>query len=272
VSLRAVSSDNFVVIDITGDHKVIADVSFPAALTTLHEHAIYLHEARQYQVERFDYEGRKAYVRRVDSDYFTDAIDYTQVKILEELASKELRGARAAHGDVRVNRQVVGWKKVKFFTLENVGSGRLSMPEQEMHTTAYWLHFPAQFLGGFQDLTASDKLCGLAGLGNAMRSVAALLLMCDPHDLGLAMTEDISQGLRAFEPNLYLYDAYPGGVGQSAPLYRLTSSLLSHTRDLIQGCPCEVGCPSCAGPAGEIGERGKEAAMRFLSVLCAGVS
>ena len=85
VSLRAVSSDNFVVVDITGDHKVIADVSFPTALTTLHEKAIYLHDARQYQVERFDYDGRKAYVRRVDSDYFTDAIDYTQVKILESV-------------------------------------------------------------------------------------------------------------------------------------------------------------------------------------------
>ena len=87
VSLRAVSSDNFVVVDITGDHRVIAEVAFTAALTTLHEKAIYLHEARQYQVERFDYEGRKAYVRAVDSDYFTDAIDYTQVKELEEFES-----------------------------------------------------------------------------------------------------------------------------------------------------------------------------------------
>ncbi|MEJ7607523.1 MAG: DEAD/DEAH box helicase, partial [Bryobacteraceae bacterium] len=123
VSLRAVSSDNFVVIDITGDHKVIADVSFPTALTTLHEKAIYLHEARQFQVEKFDYEGRKAYVRRVDCDYFTDAIDYTQVKVLEEFDRREINGAAVLHGDVRVNTQVVGWKKIKFFTLENVGAG-----------------------------------------------------------------------------------------------------------------------------------------------------
>ena len=82
VSLRAVSSDNFVVVDVTGDHKIIAEVAFPTALTTLHEKAIYLHESRQYQVEKFDYDGRKAFVRRVDSDYFTDAIDYTQVGIL----------------------------------------------------------------------------------------------------------------------------------------------------------------------------------------------
>ena len=267
VSLRAVSSDNFVVVDITHDHKVIADVSFPTALTTLHEKAIYLHEAKQYQVERFDYDGRKAYVRRVDCDYFTDAIDYTQVKVLDEYDSRELNGAQLAHGDVRVNTQVVGWKKVKFFTLENVGAGHLSMPEQEMHTTSFWLHFPAHFLGLFPDLTPTDRQSGLCGLANALRSVAAMLLMCDPRDLGVALTEDIGDGLKVYEPNLYLYDAYPGGVGQSAPLYKLAPSLLRRTAELIASCACDHGCPGCVGPIGEVGERGKEAASRFLAAL-----
>jgi DEAD/DEAH box helicase domain-containing protein len=267
VSLRAVSSDNFVVVDITGDHKVIGEVSFPTALTTLHEKAIYLHEARQYQVEKFDYDGRKAYVRRVDSDYFTDAIDYTQVKVLAEYESADLCGAKVLHGDVRVNRQVVGWKKVKFFTLENVGAGHLSMPEQEMHTTAFWLHFPQEFLAHFPELSPADKQSGLTGLGNALRSMAALLLMCDPRDLGIALTEDSSQGLEAFEPDLYLYDSYPGGIGQSAPLFKLTPTLLQRTAGLIAGCACEAGCPSCVGALGEVGEGGKDAAMRFLAAL-----
>jgi DEAD/DEAH box helicase domain-containing protein len=267
VSLRAVTSDNFVVVDITGDHKVIAEVSFPTALTALHEKAIYLHDARQYQVERFDYDGRKAYVRRVDSDYFTDAIDYTQVKILEEFESAEISGARVAHGDVRVNRQIVGWKKIKFFTLENVGAGHLSMPEQEMHTTAFWLHFPAAFLGQFSDLSATDRQSGLAGLGNALRTIASLLLMCDPRDLGVAFTEDIAQDIKLFEPNLYLYDAYPGGIGQSAPLFKLAPRLIGQAAMLIANCPCEHGCPSCVGALGEVGERGKEAAARFLGAL-----
>ncbi len=267
MSLRAVSSDNFVVIDITGDHKVIADVSFPTALTALHEKAIYLHEARQFQVERFDYEGRKAYVRQVDCDYFTDAIDYTQVKVLEEFESRPLAGASAVHGEVRVNRQVVGWKKIKFFTLENVGSGHLSMPEQEMHTTSFWLHFPASFLAKFPGLTPTEKQSGLVGLGNALQTVASLLLMCDPRDLGVSLTEEIAQGLQAFEPNLFLYDAYPGGIGQSAPLFQLTSKLLAHTADLLAQCQCEAGCPSCVGPVGEVGERGKEAAAAFLAAM-----
>ncbi|HUP03823.1 MAG TPA: DEAD/DEAH box helicase [Bryobacteraceae bacterium] len=270
-SLRSVTSDNFVVVDITGEAKVIAEVSFPTALTTLHEKAIYLHEARQYHVERFDYDERKAYVKSVDCDYYTDAIDYTQVKVLEETATEPVsasEGAAAkAHGDVRVTTQIVGFKKIKFYTMENVGAGQLSMPEQEMHTTAFWLHFPAPFLARLADFTPTEKQAGIVGLGNALRTVAALLLMCDARDLGVALSEDVAGNLAAFEPNLYLYDMYPGGVGQSAPLYRLALRLLEQTAELLKACPCEAGCPSCAGPEGEIGARGKEAAVRILAEM-----
>ncbi|HTS50171.1 MAG TPA: DEAD/DEAH box helicase [Bryobacteraceae bacterium] len=266
VSLRAVTSDNFVVVDITNQHEVIAEVSFPMALATLHEKAIYLHEARQYQVEKFDYEGRKAYVRRVDSDYFTDAIDYTQVKELEQFETRDVNGARAAHGDVRVNTQVVGFKKIRFYTLENVGAGNLSMPEQEMHTTAFWLHFPADFLTRFADLTPSEKQHGLTGLANVLRTVAALLLMSDPRDLGVAIVDDISKGA-IFEPDLFLFDKYPGGIGQSQPLFSHTSQLLAGALDVLKSCACEAGCPACVGPVGEVGERGKQAALQILTEL-----
>ncbi|HVN06547.1 MAG TPA: DEAD/DEAH box helicase [Bryobacteraceae bacterium] len=260
-SLRSVSSDNFVVVDITGEPSVIAEVAFTSALTTLHEKAIYLHEARQYHVERFDYEERKAYVRRVDSDYYTDAIDYTQVKMLDAFEGAPFGGAQKHHGDVRVNRQIVGFKKIKFYTMENVGAGNLSMPEQEMHTTAFWLHFPTEFMARLPGLTPDEKRSGLAGLGNALRTVAALLLMCDPRDLGVAFSE---------EPNLYLYDTYPGGIGQSGPLYRMAGRMVKLTAELLAGCECAAGCPSCVGAPGEVGERGKEAALRIARELSPG--
>jgi len=268
VSLRSVSSDNFVVIDTTGEAKIIGEVSYTAALTTLHEKAIYLHEAKQFHVERFDFKERKAYVKRVDCDYYTDAIDYTQVKPLREFAKAPVAsGVDRVHGDVRVNRQIVGFKKIRFYTMENVGAGNLSMPEQEMHTTAYWLHFPAAFLEAMTEYTPSERQNGLSGLGNAFRTVASLLLMCDPRDLGVAMTEDLSGGLLAWEPNLYLYDSYSGGVGLSAPLYRLSDRLLKQSLELIEGCACEAGCPACVGPVGEIGERGKRVALEVLRRL-----
>jgi DEAD/DEAH box helicase domain-containing protein len=141
------------------------------------------------------------------------------------------------------------------------------MPEQEMHTTSFWLHFPAEFLARLAEYTPTEKQSGISGLGNALRTVAALLLMCDPRDLGIAVTDQIAG--ESYEPNLYLYDNYPGGIGQSGPLFRLTDRLVKYTRDLLASCGCEAGCPSCVGPAGEVGERGKEVAAKILQNLSA---
>lgn len=132
--------------------------------------------------------------------------------------------------------------------------------------------------------SVSDRQSGMFGLLHALESIATLLLMCDARDLGTAIGErppspgseiewDESPGIEAaaalaekefFEPNLYLYDAYPGGIGFSEPLYRAHNLLLTKTRELIAGCPCEKGCPSCVGPLGERGERAKEAALEIL--------
>jgi DEAD/DEAH box helicase domain-containing protein len=141
------------------------------------------------------------------------------------------------------------------------------MPEQEMHTTAFWLHFGAPFLGSLEPYTPTERQNGLTGLGNAFRTVASLLLMCDPRDLGVALTEDIAGSLAMWEPNLYLFDNYSGGVGLSAPLYRLSDRLFRQTAELIAGCACEAGCPACVGPVGEIGEQGKKVAAEILARL-----
>ena len=277
VSLRKITSDNFVVVDITGEARVIGQVDFNPALTSLHEKAIYLHEGKLFHVERFDYEERKAYVKSVDCDYYTDAIDYTQVKILETFDSAVITGASSHHGDVRLNRQIVGFKKIKFYTNENVGAGKLSMPEQEMHTTAFWLHFPEEFLArlgegglsesGLSGYSPTDKKNGLIGLGNVMRTIASLLLMCDPRDLGVTIGSDLEGGAGEFEPNIYLYDNYPGGIGQSEPLFRLRRTLVERSKELLEACPCEAGCPSCVGPVGEVGEKAKEVALRLAGEL-----
>ena len=135
-----------------------------------------------------------------------------------------------------------------------------------MHTTAFWLRFPAAFLDTLGDYSPTEKQSGIMALGNAMRTVASLLLMCDPRDLGIALS-DPADAATAFEPNLYLYDNYSGGIGQSAPLYRMATRLLENTAGLIGSCPCDAGCPSCVGATGEIGERGKEVAAKILGKL-----
>ena len=277
VSLRKVTSDNFVVVDVTGEPTVIGQVDFNPALTSLHEKAIYLHEGRLYHVERFDYEDRKAYVKSVECDYYTDAIDYTKVTILEEfdqssigVDERERPSASAHHGDVRLNRQIVGFKKIKFYTNENVGAGKLSMPEQEMHTTAFWLHCPEGFIGRLTEFSPADRKNGLVGFGNVLRTVGSLLLMCDGRDLGVTIDSDREGEASAFEPNVYLYDNYPRGIGQSEPLFRLRRTLIEKAGDLLEACPCEAGCPSCVGPAGEVGERAKEVAKLLTTELLKG--
>jgi DEAD/DEAH box helicase domain-containing protein len=286
ISLRSVTSDNFVIIDETDAPEVIGEVDFTSALTTVHPKAIYIHEGQQYHVERLDFEQRKAYVRRVDVDHFTQAIRYTQVRILEVAEEESVRGpALRAHGDVLVRSQVVGFKKIKFFTLENVGAGKLELPENEMHTTSYWIKLSRDLLNPLP-LSISERQDGLFGLLHALESIACLLLMCDGRDLGTTIGEGGAEpGVTAsiepvldetgrmsalqeyFEPTLYLYDAYPGGMGMSEPLFRIHDTLMRRTRELIAGCACEKGCPSCVGPAGETGSRAKEAALAILDRL-----
>jgi DEAD/DEAH box helicase domain-containing protein len=294
VSLRSVTSDNFIIIDITGQPEVIGEVDFSSALTTVHEKAIYLHGAQQYHVEHLDFKERKAYVKQVDVDYYTDAIRYPQVRVLEIAEQSRAKDsnpdipAARSHGDVLVRSQVVGFKKIKFFTNENIGSGKLELPENEMHTTSYWITLERPLLESLP-FTISERQSGMFGLLHALESVATLLLMCDRRDLGTAIGErpptpgDDSDALVSvrleeavaanakefFEPNLYLFDAYPGGIGFSEPLFRAHELLVGKTRELIVECACEQGCPSCVGPAGDLAPRAKEAALAILDRLCA---
>ena len=269
VSLRSVSSDNFVVVDETGEPRVIGEVAFTAALTTLHEKAIYLHEGKLFHVDRFEYDERKAYVHQIECDYYTDAIDYTQVKILDVFDEAPLGPVDAKHGEVRINRQIVGFKKIKFYTNENVGAGDLSIPEQEWHTTAFFLRFPSALLAGMTEYSSTEKQNGVVGLGQVLRTIGALLLMCDPRDLGLAVTGDDPEAAALNEPDLFLYDMFPGGIGQSEPLYTLRRTLVERAAELIEACECEGGCPSCVGAPGEAGDKAKEVALTLARAILA---
>ena len=300
VSLRSVSSDNFVVIDTTRGERVIAETDFTSGPTMLHEKAIYIIEGQLFQVEKLDFDNRKAFVRSVDCDYYTDAITYTKVTILDTFDSTigdqrpsrpdegeaaempaPRTGAGKSHGEVHVVSRVVGFKKIKFYTNENVGSGELDLPEQQMHTSSYWLTIPSAVMGALP-YGADDRRDGVIGLAFAMRHVAQLLLMCDRHDVGVSidggsLEKKTRTGGRggvpealAPEPNIFIYDNYPGGIGFSRPLFEMHAPLLTRTRELITGCPCDSGCPSCVGPEGNTGPHAKLVAVGILERLLSG--
>jgi DEAD/DEAH box helicase domain-containing protein len=259
VSLRSVGWDNFVVIDLDRD-QTIAEMDWRATHTMLHVQAIYQHDGEQYQVERLDFENHKAFVRKVEPDYYTTAMTYTRIAVVHEddgavvRLDPERAGVAAGMGEVSVIEKVVGYKKIKFHTHENVGYGDVRLPEMQMHTSAFWLTIDEDVV---RSLSAPRAIVldAIRGLMSAMHLVASVGLMCDPRDLGSALGDRGDGDLPmkgdamgpGFDPTIFLYDHVPGGVGLAPRLFEDRESLVRRTRALIEGCACEGGCPACIG-------------------------
>lgn len=254
ISLRSASSDDFAVIDRTNPSqtRVIGRVDQFAALTTIHRDAIYIHEGKQYQVKELDYEGKKAYVKKVDVNYYTDANLAVDLRVLDQFDQKKVKENKVEQGEVVVTARATMYKKVKFQTHENVGYGDIDLPEIDMHTTAYWFSFPDRLM---KDLGKKGMENGLLGLANLLENIAPLPLMCDPHDIASA-TQVRSPYTGA--PTIYLYDSYPGGLGMSEKLFQIHLDLLQRAEGHLHKCPCEDGCPACVGPVKEVGPDGKK--------------
>ncbi len=273
VSLRSVAEGNFLVVDLSnGKQDVIAEVDYSSAAMTLYEGAIYMIQAKPWQVERLDWNGRKAYVRATQADYYTDAIDYSRLKVLERFEGARKAWAEAAHGDVHLVRRVAGYKKIRYYSHENVGYGNVNLPDQELHTTSVWWQVdPAALDEAFQ--SRWEALDGFLGAAYAMHFVAAVLSMAERQDLGRAVGNgdaswfsvvgsngrgqakgtggeefDLNSTEQVFSPTVFLYDNYPGGIGLSAPLYDMRHRVVDTAREMIEGCSCEHGCPACVGP------------------------
>jgi len=296
VSLRSVAEGNFVVIDITdGGQQVLAEVDYSGAAMTLYEGAIYLVQARAWQVERLDWEGRKAFVRATRADYYTEAIDYSRLRILERFAQTSTAHAVAGHGEVHLVRRVAGYKKIRYYTHENVGYGNVELPDQEMHTTALWWQLDPETLA-VEFASRARALDGFLGAAYALHTVAALLAMSEPGDLGRAVGNgdatwfatvgshargrvrgadgepvELEDCATRFQPTVFLYDNFPGGIGLSAPLFELRARAIDGALELVAACNCSDGCPACVGPilaagAEQAPKRDALAVLRLLAV------
>ncbi len=257
VSLRNLSWDNFVIIDVANGRS-IAELDFRAAHTMLHEQAIYQHDAEQYQVERLDFDNHKAFVRKVEPDYFTTALTYRTVAVLEPLANSTLGPSVTGYGEVKVLEKVTGYKKIKFFTHENAGYGDVHLPELQKHTTSFWLTLTEASVAALGRPRA-ELIAGLRGLGTALETIATLALMCDPRDLSRTLGDGAGSGLGpgrdplggrtgGFDPTLFLFDSVAGGVGLAERIHERRHEMVERARVLIAQCPCKAGCPACVGP------------------------
>jgi DEAD/DEAH box helicase domain-containing protein len=258
ISLRSAAQENFIIIDMTEGHRVIGEVDRFGAPTLIHEEAIYLHEGVQYQVEKLDYAEKKAYVREVNVDYFTDANLAVELQVLHVDLETKSGPLLRQYGELSVRSKPTIFKKIRLRTHENIGSGPIHLPEEELQTTGYWFSFSEEETA---KRSANDMQMALLGLANVLVHLAPLHLMCDPMDIRVIPQV---KALHTKRPTIYFYDRYPGGIGLSQRLYEIHGELLEEAARLIQGCGCLSGCPACVGPIEEVGLLGKDLALSLL--------
>ena len=258
IHLRRILADNVVIIDTSQPRpQVIGEMDQFTAPVLLHEEAVYLHEGAQYHVDRLDWDEKKAYVRPVAVDYYTDALASVTVQVLETFDGPAGDGLAKSHGEVKITSLASMFKKIRFHTHENIGAGPIHLPEQTLHTTGYWITVEESL---WRSLGAESLEAGLQGMAHSLRHIASLRLMCDPRDLGsVAEVRSVTTRL----PTVTLYEVYPGGVGFAPRLYELHRELLDDAASLVGDCPCTAGCPSCVGPL-HLVEGAKEACLRLL--------
>lgn len=241
ISLRSASQENVIIVDQTNVAavKVIGEMDRFSAMTLLHDEAIYLHQGIQYQVEFLDWDEKKAFVREVDVDYYTDANLAVELSVLEQDKERESGSWEAAFGDVMVRAMATIFKKIKFDTHENIGSGPIHLPEEEMHTSSSWIS-----LKDDTGLSQERLEEGLIGAAESLKAIVPLYVMCDPSDIFVVPQIKAAHNER---PTIFIYDRYPGGVGLSEKVYDQVEEVLNETKNMVERCPCETGCPSCIG-------------------------
>ncbi|MEK3797515.1 DEAD/DEAH box helicase [Peribacillus sp. FSL H8-0477] len=258
ISLRSASQENVVIIDQseTANVKIIGEMDRFSAMTLLHDEAIYLHEGVQYQVEKLDWDHKKAFVRQVDVEYYTDANLAVQLKVLEIDKTKKKEKSSIHYGDVSINILPSIFKKIKLSTFENIGSGPIYLPEEELHTSAAWLELQEI------DETLGEKVLEqlLLGISNVLQHVVPVHVMCDRNDIHVVAQ---IKATHTQKPTIFLYDHYPGGIGLAEDVYNRFDQVKEAAKNLIKKCICKDGCPSCIGTEIE----GISAKRRSIEVL-----
>ena len=266
VSLAGNELDNVLIFDVeTG--KAIGEIDREYSITSVHEGAIYQVQGETWKVERFDYENRRAYAKRVASDYFTEAETDTEVRILR------LEEKRAAYvpaddredwavwrGEVHVTTVATLYKKIRFYTRESVGAEDIHLPPEELDTETFVLTLSEERAAEL-GITRGNRAAAWRGVGRLLRRVAPLFIRCQPSDLGMS-TEIRSRHFQV--PAIFLYDRVPGSVGLGGALFREHASLIGAALEVLRRCECRHGCPACVGPADEVGVLGKETAITIL--------
>lgn len=241
VKLRSMSDNTFTIVDATEENTVIGTLDEFSAYEQLYPEAIYLHDGESYFVENLDLKQKVAYIKKADTDYFTQSITERRVDIDETEEERPFREATLFFGDITVTSQVFMFKKIKFFSRDSIGYGKIDLPQYSMHTNSFWLVPSLKTLRLVKDF-GREPAEGLLGIANAASAVVPVFAMCDSMDIG-TVVDASNTGVTS----LFIYDRYPGGVGFAQKCYEEAERILEACLELIQRCECEAGCPSCVG-------------------------
>ena len=250
---------------------MIGEADLHSASSLIHEQAIYIHQTQPFVIDKLDWDGRTAYAREVDVDYYTDAVEESDIKVIADDFSNPIENAKAKNlsyaqrhfGEVSVSTIVPKYKKIRFETHENVGFGYIHLPQLDKQTESYWMEISPELAKHLVD-SKIDIGGGLRALATSLRNVVPVFVLCDPKDIRTApMVRSPFSNL----PTIYIYDMYPGGIGIARRIFDIDHQIYQAAEQLLKGCHCKSGCPSCAGPPLEIGSQGKHSALAIVEYL-----
>jgi len=240
INIRATSGENFAVID-TSSGSLLETVEASVAFFQIHPGAIYLHQGESYLVTDLDLAGRTAYAVPTAASYYTQTKEIEDLRIVKLTRSTSCGPVKVHLGEVEVTNTVIGFKKKAQFTEEVIGEESLDLPPQHFHTVALWFDLPPEAVARV-DKARLGFAGGLHAAEHAAIAILPLFALCDRNDIGGVSTPLHPDTGRA---QIFIYDAYPGGIGIAERGFDMVKELWQATLKTITDCPCEEGCPSC---------------------------
>ena len=243
VNLRNIAGPVYTIQDESAANRVIGTMDEISALAQLHDHAVYLHAAETYFVNKLDLEQKIARVEKRELDYYTQSVQVSQIRIDQTEITQDWRGGLVGFGDVTVTTSIPMFKKIRFHSRDSVGYEELELPPQTLETVAMWFAPPEALAKQMleQQLLVGEALIGIA---NVMVEVAPFFVMCDTQDIGVVVDASCL-GRDA----IFLHDRYPGGMGYAKRCLERIEDLMRTMYEVVRDCGCEDGCPSCVGSA-----------------------
>ena len=241
VSIRSMGSRPIALVDGSKKNKRLEEMDEASAFSRVHPGAIYMHQGESYLVTELDLLKAQATLMPAQVDYYTQVSEQSDIRIVRSLNHRELPYCTAYWGVVHVSQQVVGYRRVRQFSEADLGETPLEMPVNSFETRALWWDVPPEWTNHLAR-RGWDFLGGLHAVEHAAIGLLPLFAMCDRWDIGgLSTPAHPATG----QPQIFIYDGYPGGVGITEQGFTLLTDLWEATLATIKECPCDDGCPSC---------------------------